>query len=382
METQIQERSTPAETAPPATAAPAGDEGARVADEILAAEEMLPAAEAGYYFRSLVDARRRVVAMVSAAVFLFVALALVLPEYFTAKVTMLPTDDGESGFPSQLSGIASSIGLQFPFGSMSQSDLYPTILTSDRLLSDLLDEKFAPEPGAEPQRLLDIVVENRKDLTEHEHRMAALKEMRENVVRAHKDSDTGVITLSTTTRDADLSAALANRLVARLETYLIDTRMVEGSRNRTFLDDRVAVVSVDLRKAEEALKKFRETNRRVADSPELMLEQERLSRDVLMQEQIFLELQRQKEVAKIEEVKNTPVLRVLDDATPPVRPSRPKKVVIVAMGFVLGLFGAIAWVLARAALRISPETAEALRPFADDVRRITGIVRRKRAANA
>ena len=381
METRTLPPSSPSETAPE-TAAPAGDEGARVADDILAAEDLLPEAEAGYYFRALVDARRRIVAIVSASVFLFVVLALVLPQYFTARVTMLPTDDGESGFPSQLSGIASSIGLQFPFGSVSQSDLYPTILASDRLLSDILGEKFAPEPGAEPKRLLDIVVENRKDLTDHEHRMAALREMRENVVRSAKDSDTGVISLSITTRDADLSAALANRLVARLEGYLIDTRMVEGSRNRTFLDDRLAVVSVDLQKAEEALKRFREMNRRIADSPELMLQQERLARDVLMQEQIFLELQRQKEVAKIEEVKNTPVLRVLDEATPPVRASRPHKVIIVAMGFVLGLIGALGFVLVRAALRLSPDTVDALRPFLEDLHRIAGFVRRKRAANA
>jgi uncharacterized protein involved in exopolysaccharide biosynthesis len=382
METRTLSHSSPSETAPETAARPAGDEGARVADEILSAEEMLPEAEAGYYVRSLVDERLRIVAITSVAVFLSVVLALVLPRFFTAHVTMLPTDDGESGFPSQLSGIASSIGLQFPFGSVSQSDLYPTILASDRLLSGILDERFAPEPGAEPMRLLDIVVEKKQDLTDHEHRMAALRELRENVVRSHKDSDTGVISLSVTTPDAELSATLANRLVTRLETYLIDTRMVEGSRNRTFLDDRLAVVSVDLRKAEETLKKFRETNRRIEDSPELLLQQERLSRDVLMQEQIFLELQRQKEVAKIEEVKNTPVLRVLDEATPPVRPSRPHKVIVVAMGFVLGLIGALGFVLVRAALRLSPETVDALRPFVDDLHRVVGFVRRRRSANA
>ncbi|MBZ0266512.1 hypothetical protein K8I85_00015, partial [bacterium] len=322
----------------------------------------------------------RIAAIVAAAVVLSVVLALVLPEAFTAHVTMLPTDDGASGFPSQLSGIASSIGLQFPFGSVSQSDLYPTILASDRLLSGILDEKFAPEPGAEPMRLLDIVAE-KKDLTDHEHRMGALKELRENVVRSHKDSDTGVISLAVTTPDAALSAELANRLVSRLEAYLIDTRMVEGSRNRTFLDDRLDVVSVDLRKAEEALKTFRETNRRLADSPELLLQQERYARDVLMQEQIFLELQRQKEVAKIEEVKNTPVLRVLDQATPPVRASRPHKVIVVVMGLVLGLLGALGFVLMRAALRLSPDVAEALRPFADDSRALLALLRRRPATS-
>ena len=41
---------------------------------------------------------------------------------------------------------------------MSQSDLYPTILASDRLLLDLLEDSFAPEPGAEPVKLADYVL--------------------------------------------------------------------------------------------------------------------------------------------------------------------------------------------------------------------------------
>jgi len=103
---------------------------------------------------------------------------------------------------------------------------------------------------------------------------------------------------------------------------------------------------------------------------------------VLMQEQIFLELQKQKEVAKIEEVKNTPVLRVLDTATAPVRPSRPKKVIVVVLGFLLGLLAAVTFVVGRTALRLSPNLASAFEPFARDVRWLRGRLGRGSAARA
>ncbi|GJM44555.1 MAG: hypothetical protein DHS20C21_13970 [Gemmatimonadota bacterium] len=370
------ETSTPPQTRPaPGTR----EEVAHVADQILATEPILTDQEMGHYARALIGARYRMAAFVTGSVIAAVILALLLPKQYTAKVMLLPTDDGEQGFPSQLSGIASSFGLQFPFGSVSQSDLYPTILASDRLLGDLIDESFAPAPGETPVKLVDLLVE-RKNLSEHEHRMRALTDLRENVIRAHKDTETGVVSLQVTTHGAELSADVANRLTSRLEKYLIDTRQVEGSRNRAFLSERLDLVSGDLKSAEENLKQFREKNRRVNDSPELLLQVDRLRREVLVQEQIFLELQRQTEVAKIEEVKNTPVLRILDDAHAPIRPSHPKKVIVVVMGFVLSLFAVIGFVLLRSAVQLSPNLTSALQPFAQDVAKLRALLGRKSSA--
>jgi uncharacterized protein involved in exopolysaccharide biosynthesis len=354
---------------------------ASVPDRILGTEPILSERELGAYARALVGARWRIIAFVGGAVLAAAALALVLPEKYTAKAVLLPTEEGDQGFPSQLSGIASSFGFALPFGAMSQSDLYPTILTSDRLLRDLLREEFPPKPGQAPVMLAEHLVK-RKDLSEEQHLSRAVANARENVLRASKDSETGVVTLMVTLDDADLAAAVGNRLVARLERFLITMRSQEGSKNRTFLDDRLEVVSKDLADAENGLTHVRETNRRVQDSPELLLQQERLHRDLLIQEQIFLELMKQKEIAKIEEVKNTPVLRILDQARPPVRPSHPNKILVVTMGLVLALFAAISYLVIRTALSLAPNLADALRPFGTDLERIRARLPRSLAKRA
>ena len=74
----------------------------------------------------------------------------------------------------------------------------------------------------------------------------------------------------------------------------------------------------DLTKAENRLKEFREKNRQVL-SPQLLLEQERLIRDVQINATIYTELRKQFELVKIEEVKNIPIINIMDTARAPAK---------------------------------------------------------------
>ena len=96
----------------------------------------------------------------------------------------------------------------------------------------------------------------------------------------------------------------------------------------------------DLTKAENTLKEFRERNRQVL-SPQLLLEQERLIRDVQINATIYTELRKQYEIVKIEEVKNIPVINVMDPARAPAKKDKPKLAIIVLSVFFLSLLGAV-----------------------------------------
>ncbi|MBD3233698.1 MAG: hypothetical protein GF315_08230 [candidate division Zixibacteria bacterium] len=67
-------------------------------------------------------------------------------------------------------------------------------------------------------------------------------------------------------------------------------------------------------------------------APELGLEFIRLTRELKIQETLFELLKTQYEQAKISEAKDTPVIQVLDQATPPEKRSRPTRIKLVAMG--------------------------------------------------
>jgi uncharacterized protein involved in exopolysaccharide biosynthesis len=53
----------------------------------------------------------------------------------------------------------------------------------------------------------------------------------------------------------------------------------------------------------------------------LMMEQERFAREVEINSTVFIELKKQLEIAKIEEIKNIPLINVLDPARPPAKKS-------------------------------------------------------------
>ncbi len=73
-------------------------------------------------------------------------------------------------------------------------------------------------------------------------------------------------------------------------------------------------------------------NMPVKDTPELALELARLTRDLKIQETIFELLKQQYEQAKIQELKDTPTIQVLDRAEIPRIKSKPKRITLSIMG--------------------------------------------------
>jgi capsule polysaccharide export protein KpsE/RkpR len=73
-----------------------------------------------------------------------------------------------------------------------------------------------------------------------------------------------------------------------------------------------------------------------------------LSRQLMMQESIYETLTRQYEVAKVEEAKEIPPVKILDEPEVAERKSLPHRLIIVLLGTALSALGGITWVLASA----------------------------------
>ncbi len=317
------------------------------------------------YVREFIRARHRIGLAGFVGLLLGALWGWLLPQEYTAEVALLPSDDADFSPSSLLDPAASSFGATTPAGVISQSEFYPAVLLSDPFLGELANEEFPPRPGEARIPLARILAEG-TDLEGdelHAHGVAAL---RSRVVRAHRISETGIVSLRVTTHEPSLSVAIAERLTKRLGSYLADTRRAAGARSTEHVSLRLEAVHTDLARAEVKLVDFRTANRRRADSPELLLQEERLLREVVLQERIFVELQRQSEGARVEELRNTPMLRVLDAAHLPLQSSRPNATILATMGAVLGILVGLWIATARVSLTASPDLVEALRPLAVD----------------
>jgi uncharacterized protein involved in exopolysaccharide biosynthesis len=152
--------------------------------------------------------------------------------------------------------------------------------------------------------------------------------------------------------ESRLSADVVNNLVESLDRYVRTKRRSYASEQRLYIARRLGQLKDSLTLAENALKDFRERNRMVAQSPELMLEQARLSRNVEILNAVFLELSKQLELVKIDEVKDTPIINIRELARDPVLKAGPKRRTTLIIITFLSLMVSMSWFLFNDKVRI------------------------------
>ena len=101
--------------------------------------------------------------------------------------------------------------------------------------------------------------------------------------------------------------------------------------------EKVEETEKELMSAEEDLKVFMDRNRRIENSPALQLEQQRFGREVTVLTGVFTTLKQQLETIKIEEVKESNYVIVIDPPEIPLQRSKPNKTRMVVLSGIMGI---------------------------------------------
>ena len=157
-----------------------------------------------------------------------------------------------------------------------------------------------------------------------------------------------IISVTVVGSEPQLSADIANAFIKELERYNKDTRSNKAKENRIFVMKQLTDSQAMLSKAENAVAMFNSRNRKIS-TPDLQSEKDRLLRTVKVQEEVFITLTKQLELAKIQEQEDQVSIEILESADPPINRTSPKRSQNVIMAGVFGifLFGALALVLER-----------------------------------
>ena len=156
-----------------------------------------------------------------------------------------------------------------------------------------------------------------------------------------KSRQSSILTLEVSAFEPQFAADIIIALIEELDKHQQKFKSTRVTEKREFIEERIEEVQLDLEKTEDALKQFRYRNRQIQNSPSLLLEQERLSREVQVVIGVFTTLKQEYELAKIQEVEEATVVYVLDPPEAPLKKSGPqrRKTVIMAgfMGIGLGV---------------------------------------------
>ena len=279
------------------------------------------------------SARRWIALFVLVTTALAVVYSLLQSNQYTAETTILPELErsklmGLAG----ISDLASAAGVSV--GEIPIARLYPLMVRSDRILHEVIFKKYSTI--SRPDSVTLIQYWGLDDRSEAEAYELALKMLRDRMDPTF-DSRLLTLVLKVVMEEARLAADVANQVTKQLDIYTRTKRRTSVTAQREFIEMRLAETQTSLTASEDRLRSFREKNRRVVDSPMLLLEQARLEREFQIKSTIFVELKKQVEIAKIEEIKNIPIVNVLDVARVPITRSAPKRTATVIWVFSLSL---------------------------------------------
>lgn len=288
--------------------------------------------------------RRRIMALVVGTVALVSVLVLLWPRSYTSDSIFMPQQRRSS---SSLSGIASQLGISLPISDGAQSPaFYVDLLTSREILGGAVDTKYTypDKDGRSVTRDLVEVYHTDGD-TPALRRDAAIQKLKGDIA-ATAVQRTGVVTLGVTLRSPVLAQQVNAQLLGRINRFNMETRQSQASAERKFTERRVQDADSALLAAEDRLQAFLSRNRDYRNSPGLLFQFDRLQQDVTMRRTVYTTLSQLFEQARLEEVRDTPVITVVEQPEVPVRPDRRGLVVKALLAVLLALGCGIAWAFA------------------------------------
>jgi len=278
--------------------------------------------------------RRGIVRTTTLCVVVAVVLGLVQDRTYTSSAYFVP--QAAKG-PSGLSGLAAQFGVAMPGADAAQSPaFYVSLLTSREVLETIVDEKWSTsaDTSARTTNLLDLYgIEAKSPALRREKGISRISED----IAAAADGKTGMVKLAVTAPNAQLSQRLNERLLQLLNEFNLERRQSQAAQERKFTEARVTQAKSDLRAAEDRLQAFMQGNRDYRNSPSLTFQYDRLQREMAMRQQVYGSLAQAYEQSRIDEIRDTPVLTVIERPRVPVRPNSRNLVLKLVLAVIVGL---------------------------------------------
>lgn len=316
--------------------------------------------------------RRTVTKAILFAAAVGLLIALFSPVEYTATTSMVPQMSQPSGKLGGLSSLAAMAGFNLdanPTGDDISPLVYPQIVSSTPFQLELMNIPFTFSKVDHPVSLYTYYTEIEKpglfslvkkytiglpgviikafkgekkatmtsgngpiSLTVKQE---AVRKLIENNVSLSLDSKQGFLTLTASFPEALLSAQVADQATQLLQKYIIQFKTRKAADQLAFIQQQYDATKRDFEKAQDELARFRDQNKNVSSAVAQTREQ-RLQSEYTIAMNVYNEMAKQLEQAKIKVKEDTPVFTILEPAMIPQEKSKPKKALILIIWIFLG----------------------------------------------
>ena len=276
-------------------------------------------------------------------------------KYVSTAKLLLPENKGIGSGLSGISSIAGQFGVNLGSNrgvtDLTSPSLFPELVNSLTFGELILFEEFFSKKHKQKISLFKLLTdEEQLNNLEYEIQKRKAIESFHKMVNFQNEGSFSllVVTANEPALARDINLKVLEKL-QELNHFYTNQKLAEKIR---FINTRILSVGQELENSEQKLKFFRESNRQVS-SPALILEEERLSRDVEIQKEIFLTLKQQSELANIENIQNETVIQILDKPQLPIVGSAESLKLVLLLSIIIGIILGVIFAFVRSYLNDS-----------------------------
>ena len=278
---------------------------------------------------------------------------LITPILFSSYISIyhISEDSSMGSTGSVLKGIVNTIGMN---SLANTNDFYyvPDIIESRRLKKNIVNKLWNSQSYKTKinlisyweidedkiniiSKLINSFFKNDTINVKDKHIEKAIEKLEERII--FEELDSGLLQVKVLMEEPQLAADIANYIALFVENYISTDITLKSTKYREFIEDRKEIAKKDLSSSEEKLTLFRKNNPIALDTPDLQLTRLRLIRDLEVNQEMYMTILTQYEIAKMDESKDKPIINILDVADPAVEKHSPKRLKLFVVSTLLGL---------------------------------------------
>ena len=281
--------------------------------------------------------------------------------YYESKITLYPAGElsSSSEIFSDFSDLIESLGIN---DLSPENNFYiPDIIESSSLRKEIINKKWITKKFSTPVDLINYWELNDKSffsslLLSFKNYFNAFEsnsellleneaiEILEDLIYVD-EQNSGLIEVKVLMEEPKLAVDVVDFISEYVISYVTNEQRKFASKTREYLEKRLSIAKEDLYNSENELTDFRTKYPLNLDTPNLQLERLRLIRTVDVNQEVFITIRKQYELAKIEESKERLFINILDAGKENIYKEYPKRFIIIISFLLLGFIVSILYLL-------------------------------------
>ena len=282
---------------------------------------------------------RNILRITFVAFFLSIIYSIFATPLYKSYISIYPQNNEKSLMPPSMLGIetlVSTLGGVSPPGNIANGFNIADIVNSRKLKKAIILKEWDSKNNKkvnlvqywkiDKPGILSFIFKKNNTSKEH-YQNIAIEKLTTRITAYQHES--GMMTISVLMEDEIIAANIVNFISDWMQDYISNEMTFKATKDRKFIEDQLNKAKDDLFLSEERLSDFQKTHSIADGNPEVILQKGRLIRNIEVNQQVYITLKQQYELNKIEELKERPVIHILDVGDIATEKSRPLRMLIV-----------------------------------------------------